>query len=1638
MEQPRDVQAEDGTSGNKVRITWKNKSTEAEGFKIYRDGTEIGSTVLAANAFNDTDVIPGKLYKYHVTSYSTTWGESFPSITDYGWTRANGKITGAVQSEQGAGIDSVKISVTAVDSSKGFSLNFDNSGDFVLPPFIALADTLTISAWIKTTSADNQQILGWGSTINNDAFEFKTVNGNIAIKLPTTNGDFQITGNTRLDNGSWQHVTAVISGSTFKLYVNGLLERSASSTFPLTADFNILTIGAYESIRNPSLKTFNGELDEIQLWQHALTASEIYANSYNSLKGNEPGLLAYWSFNDSSRSSQSIAADYAEQGNQHGKIIGAEWSNQAAPVALGMTLTNVEGNYNIRNLYSAELRKFRVTPQKTDHAFDPASDVVELENGIGQSLRFIDTTVFTVSGQILFSGESCPVEGVELLLDDQPTGVFTDSEGYFQVPIQELNETHKITPLYVNGSSSHKFTPNSLSLFVDRNIDGIVFNDLTKYKLSGRVRGGCIAPLGVAKVRISSLNNTECFDRIITTDFYGNFRGQFPAQEYLVDIISIENSDSLNILNYLQPDTIDITWDDNTPTPNYVYHPEPLLELEIVGSEFSCDGIPVLEQNVQYTVLIGVQEAFQTDTCFIDSGFVTIYDEIGGNPEEPTILELKNGQAIYAFTAGEPNILSPYLKLMQIVVKANGYTIDTLQNALVTGERPRIGTFISNTTPELPLKILRDPPGDQSYSFLSKNSTYNFFYNHIFDSVSNVIDTQDPLRQNPHNYEFGHIGHVFEFGVAFGGYYSTAFGAYVVAADNEFLSKGKGFSNGNSILLTMSEELRTSDGERVTGEQGDVFIGAALNQAFFKTDVIEYDWNSCQVVTNVIGQFTNTGFASTYVYTEDHIRNTLIPELKKLVTLQPDSALKFENAIDVWQQVLQMNENAKETAKGDPQHWQDPEYPNPGYLLEKNISFSGGTSTTQYTSVQTDTFNTIDYKTIFEGDSLRALGIVAGGGFYEFGSQWRIQSQDYETWDTTRTEVSTVGYRLADDDPGDFFSVDVLRDPTFGTPIFNMRAGTSSCPWEHGTQPRDGAQLGINSFIQNDVPPNEPATFELSLGNISQSEEARPYDLRLIQLSNPDGAIIKVGGVPMGDALSYFIPAGDSSYMATLTVERGPRAYDYDNIKLVLLPPCEYDLYAGTTPLADTVNFSVHFASPLTNTKLSYPQDNWQIDPSDPDSLSIVINEYNRNNEYLESIKLQYRRPNGSWVTAFNVPKEQLPEQNLRSAWSYQDLEDGVYELRAVSNGGKNGIRYSPVVKGRIERNAMMLRGTPEPADNVLNRGEAIAVSFGSGIDLDKLVAQRDISLFDATDSTQVAFSAVVLGNKLVIEPDSSFEQLAEHSLIATVYNLTDNNGKRLQRPLIWRFQVSQQAAYWKTFASEIKVYAGVEDISTAVLYNAGPTTIDYKIDYLPGWLTLHNSEVSGVLQPGTDKQLALKPINITTAGLIRDSLSVTLDGKKETRELELHVLPEPPKWSLSDVTNAPYTAPVYTQLLLDEKLSEDLFDIAAVFIDGQLAGKGRIRFDDLTNKYVAAFTIYNQAASANALDFRLWDASEGKEYRFYNDEFAFQAGTAIGSRLNPLIIQPNEVFQSISLQKGVNWLSFNVASSDLSLQRVL
>ncbi len=92
--------------------------------------------------------------------------------------------------------------------------------------------------------------------------------------------------------GKWHHFACVHAKSRVTLYIDGVevARHENEKERVLTHDPEApLRIG---------VEGFTGRIDELRIWGRALSASELKAEMYHSLKGNEKGLIAYWKFDD--------------------------------------------------------------------------------------------------------------------------------------------------------------------------------------------------------------------------------------------------------------------------------------------------------------------------------------------------------------------------------------------------------------------------------------------------------------------------------------------------------------------------------------------------------------------------------------------------------------------------------------------------------------------------------------------------------------------------------------------------------------------------------------------------------------------------------------------------------------------------------------------------------------------------------------------------------------------------------------------------------------------------------------------------------------------------------------------------------------------------------------------------------------------------------------------------------------------------------------------------------------------------------------------------------------------------------------------------------------------------------------------
>ena len=132
------------------------------------------------------------------------------------------------------------------------------------------------------------------------------------IQIATSNGNFT-DAKLQLQTNRWQHVALTYDSDTreMKVYVNGHLmaETSFSCSINILGngfDRNFLIGKSYEDGRD-----LNGCISEARVWDVVRTADEI-ANHIYTVDPANPGLVAYWKFDDQSTY---IVKDYSGNGN---------------------------------------------------------------------------------------------------------------------------------------------------------------------------------------------------------------------------------------------------------------------------------------------------------------------------------------------------------------------------------------------------------------------------------------------------------------------------------------------------------------------------------------------------------------------------------------------------------------------------------------------------------------------------------------------------------------------------------------------------------------------------------------------------------------------------------------------------------------------------------------------------------------------------------------------------------------------------------------------------------------------------------------------------------------------------------------------------------------------------------------------------------------------------------------------------------------------------------------------------------------------------------------------------------------------------------------------------------------------------
>jgi len=1518
---------------------------------------------------------------------------------------------------------------TAVPSKKVYSnyaleFNAANQQYAVLTDSVLLgaANAAAIEVWVQNfenTASPRTVLANQSANGATHFFEFNVVSGNIQLIVGGVTNSFGPLGT------GYQHLVFNLKkngGNTdVTVYKNGtaLAPQNYAAALP---NFSPQTwrIGARKTAASHD-QFFSGLIDEVAFYDTTLTLAQVQTNFTGGVAAGNQRLRSWFPLNESRGT---VLEDIGPARTGKGTVQGALWSSVTGISSFVM------------------------------HEFQPDKQLVTLNasNTSADKIDFTDLSTVRVSGLVRFQGTNCPGPEVEILgngVSFTPP-VFTNAEGQFVVDL-EPGASVKLTPKSKFGN--HVFTP---SFWEVKNafapVAGILFSDQTKYFIEGQVAGGkcrkSIIPVG-STVTVELMSLDGCFSATKTLNHADNANGKFkfsnlPPIKYTVAFTDHSTSVGPGSIKqyFLDKGGENVDLRERSDTIDFIYFASPNVEI----SEFGDDPLPcfvatdpsnytgtrILNFAEVYTTRIKVYQDYYGEKCYLDTAALSFFNGISETPQFDTLMT-QDQRLTYRFRAGQANIVPPYLKTLQVSATADGRSATETQKVVVLGDRARTQTF-TTTSPEIPILILRDPPGDASYAYIEKGKKVckEWSFEYVKDETNGVAEK-----------------------VSLGPQWTVSVGGIgiFVGTETDIVAETEGnfdwtklyrTNQSTSVCFSTDEVLSTASDDKLTGPDADIFMGGALNILFGQTDRLQFDaTNPCLLVLKNNTIIVPGDFATTYVYSRYFILNELIPTLQALGT---PTALA---SVQAWQDIILYDANLQANLPSS----------QPALVsFDRNLSFNGGASYQFSTTNEANATSSISLGELVNKATLTQLGLFANDVGASVGHRFNLVTQDLTTNGVDTTNTTTAGYVLQDDDPGDNFTVDILRDNVYGTHIFRTKAGQSSCPFEVNTQPREEVSLVSDKFSVSDVPETSAATFTFTLGNISQSDDTRTYIFGLNAGTNPLGAVVSINGG--GPEQAFTIKVGEpQEVIVTISRANKTSAFDYEDLEFALYSECE-DQRASALDLDEidpkfykSILLDAHFVPSCSYVDLDLPVQNWTVTNITGPNLNVRVSDYDKNDPDLDAIRVQYRRvqDNGTPINILPNPitkadLQAVPGNAYPLVWNTTGLKDGEYEIRAVSECPGNLKGFSRIIKGKIERTAPEIFGTPEPADGVLSLGDEISITFTEAIRCDQIIPadltqNNNVGLYDVATGDLIDATITCSGEKIVIVPNVANQFIQGKFLRVEVDNIKDlvNN---IFVHADWTFYVNRSLLEQEGGDLNVTMYEGEEKTELRTLTNIGGAIATFKItgspsipinpspDPVPAWATIYPN--LGSLLPGEETVITYKFDKTLPQGQYKDTIYFNNGQGDERVIINLRVLCPPPEWKF-DAAAHPHTMNFTAKLNIEGTLSTDGEDIVAAFIDGQLRGTAKVKLlptlPPAGTQYMAFLTVYGDDADQDKpIDLEIWDASACLRYDQVVEQFDFEVDNVHGNLTTPVVLHTNSMIRrDIPITTGWNWLSFNL-----------
>lgn len=609
-----------------INWTIRANQDKIESFKIYKTedvdsekpnwGVYIKNLGKGERAFEDKNVEGGKLYRYKVEAVGEIEEDNIQIeystfITGIGYRNPTGIVAGTISFSGGTPVANALVTANPTGNNINFgsSLRVPSNSNLLISKLRdSLTNSITLQAWVKPETnivGDSLELYKIYSNLNeNLSFNIEMEDLNGLNKLYANIGNFQLTltdfipsGNidnkgkdilipiTNL-NTSFTHFSAVLKdGEIPEFYVNGRLinaEYAATmntllsennSTLDRSVEFSINNNAVSLSTSSKGLSQYwnyftagggkTAFIDELRVWDTALSAKQIKTDYRRYILGNETSLNTYIRANEGKGN---YAYDLAHTGYEFhgnnaklGNVVPITWANEAEnrPTSqqLGILgITDQFGNYIISSIpYSGNGETFTIVPSLGVHEFSPSQQLafIGANSTVINKVDFTDISSFAFNGNVVYDSRGIfpPTSDASItgdIKEDEAYNAYTVGNLKYQKGEYwaEKDANGKITEL----RRYAKIPVQNAQIFID-NIQAI---DNNNAPILTDINGQFTIEVPIGKHSISVGKSLHNFD----------FEGRYPANQ--TDTINGETFVTNTYVDFFEDRNEPITFIDNT------------------------------------------------------------------------------------------------------------------------------------------------------------------------------------------------------------------------------------------------------------------------------------------------------------------------------------------------------------------------------------------------------------------------------------------------------------------------------------------------------------------------------------------------------------------------------------------------------------------------------------------------------------------------------------------------------------------------------------------------------------------------------------------------------------------------------------------------------------------------------------------------------------------------------------------------------------------------------------------------------------------------------------------------------------------------------------------------------------------